>query len=83
MSQYVTRCGICGRSLFFDTPDYPSPTLCQPCVVQAVEKHNDGEEKKDSLYAELEEIKDSANEAINAAEAMLCKINEIQGRLEA
>jgi len=50
--------------------------------VQAVEKHNDGEEKKDSLYAELEEIKDSANEAINAAEAMLCKINEIQGRLE-
>lgn len=60
MSQYVTRCGICSRTLLFDTPDYPSPTLCQPCVVQAVEKHNDGEEKKDSLYAELEEIKDSA-----------------------
>ena len=82
MSQYVTRCGICSKTLFFDTPEYPSPTLCQPCVVNAVESHQKGETKKDGLYAELEEIKDSANEAINAAEAMLCKINEIQGRLE-
>lgn len=82
MSQYVTRCGICSRTLFFDTPDYPSPTLCQPCVVQAVKKHNDGETKKDSLYAELEEIRDSASEAVNAAEAALSKVKEMQGRLE-
>lgn len=82
MSEYVTHCGICSRTLLFDTPDYPSPTLCQPCVVQAVKKHNDGETKKDNLYSELDELKESAGEAINAAEAMLCKINEIQGRLE-
>ena len=82
MSQYVTRCGICSRTLFFDTPDYPSPTLCQPCVVQAVKKHNDGEEKKDSLYAELEEIRASAIETVNAAEAALSKVKEMQGRLE-
>jgi len=50
--------------------------------VQAVEKHNDGEEKKDSLYAELEEIRDSASEAVNAAEAALSKVKEMQGRLE-
>ena len=82
MSEYVTHCGICSRTLFFDTPDYPSPTLCQPCVVQAVQKHNDGEEKKDSLCAELEEIRASAIEAVNAAEYMLHRIGEMQGRLE-
>ena len=82
MSQYVTRCGICSRTLLFDTPDYPSPTLCQPCVVNAVESHQKGETKKDDLYAELEEILESANEAVNAAETIHCKIKELQGRLE-
>ncbi len=82
MSQYVTRCGICSKTLFFDTPEYPSPTLCQPCVVNAVERYQKGETKKDDLYAELEGILESANEAINAAETIHCKIKEVQGRLE-
>ncbi len=82
MSQYVTRCGICSKTLFFDTPEYPSPTLCQPCVVQAIQSHQKCETKKDDLYAELDEIKNSANEAINAAETIHCKIKEVQGRLE-
>lgn len=83
MSQYVTRCGICGRSLFFDTPSYPVNTLCQPCVNETVRNHQKGETKKDNLYAELEAIRDSANEAVSAAEEIVSQIKEIQGRLEA
>jgi len=47
-----------------------------------MKKHNDGETKKDNLYAELEEIRDSASKAVNAAEAALSKVKEMQGRLE-
>jgi hypothetical protein len=52
-------------------------------VNETVRNHQKGETKKDNLYAELEAIRDSANEAVSAAEEIVSQIKEIQGRLEA
>lgn len=82
MASYWTRCGICSKSLFFMTPDYPNQVLCWDCVADVIRRHQEGEKRKDKAYEEMDEIKSRALDALSAVEEVQSMVREAMERLE-